>query len=243
MTTVTDSSSTSASQIIAALNNSKTTSTASTSSSSSSSTTGTTSGASGLGEADFLKLLITQLKNQSPLNPQDNTAFVAQLAQFSSLQGIQNLNTTMTSLASGFQSSQALQASALVGRTVEVKTDTGYLTQGGVVQGTMSLPNSTADLQLQVYDGSNKLVLQKDFGSQSAGDLPFAWDGTASDGSSLPTGSYKFVVTANDSGTATPVTTYIGANVNSVTMGSNQAVTLNVNGVGQVALSDVKDIL
>lgn len=233
MTTVTNSSDTSSQQLLAALN--KKTSTTS--------TTSTSSGTSGLGQADFMTLLVTQLKNQNPLNPQDNTAFVAQLAQFSSLQGIQNLNTTVTSLASGMQSSQALQASSLVGRSVEVKTDTGYLPTSGIVQGTISLSNSTADLQLQIFDKNNKQVMQQDFGAQAAADLPFAWDGKSSDGSVAAAGYYKFVVTANDSGKSTPVTTYIGANVNSVTMGANQAVTLNVNGVGQVALTDVKDIL
>lgn len=235
MTAVANSTSGDSSAILAALNKKNTTTTTA--------ATDAASAAPGLGQADFMTLLVTQLKNQNPLNPQDNTAFVAQLAQFSSLQGIQNLNTTMTSLASGMQSSQALQASALVGRTVEVKTDTGYLPASGVVQGTMSLDNSTANLQLQIYDSNNKLVLQKDFGTQAAGDLPFAWDGTSSDGSIAGAGNYKFVVTASDSGKSTPVTTYIGANVNSVTMGANQQVTLNVNGVGQVALTDVKDIL
>ncbi|HEY3698077.1 MAG TPA: flagellar hook assembly protein FlgD [Spongiibacteraceae bacterium] len=236
MTAVADSTSTNSAQILAALN-SKNPTTTTTAASSASSTT------PGLGQDAFLQLLVTQLKNQSPLNPQDNTAFVAQLAQFSSLQGIQNLNTTMTNLSSSMQSSQALQASALVGRSVEVKTDSAYLAQGGLVRGTMSLPNSTADLQLQIYDGANKLVMQKDFGPQDAADLPFAWDGTATDGTTVSPGTYKFVVTTNDSGKSQPVTTYLGANVNSVTMGANQAVTLNVDGVGQVALSDVKDIL
>lgn len=236
MTTVTNSSDTSSQQLLAALNKK-------TSTTSSTSTTSAASGTSGLGQADFMTLLVTQLKNQNPLNPQDNTAFVAQLAQFSSLQGIQDLNTTVTSLASGMQSSQALQASALVGRSVEVKTDTGYLPTSGLIQGTISLGDSTADLQLQIYDKNNKQVMQQDFGAKAAGDLPFAWDGKSSDGSVAAAGYYKFVVTANDNGKSTPVTTYIGANVNSVTMGANQAVTLNVNGVGQVALTDVKDIL
>jgi flagellar basal-body rod modification protein FlgD len=236
MTTVTDASSANSAQILAALNQ-KNAATGATGSS------GSTNKESALGQDAFLKLLITQLKNQNPLSPQDNTAFVAQLAQFSSLQGIQNLNTTMTSVASGMQSSQALQASALVGRTVEVKTGSAYLGADALVRGTMSLDNSTADLQLKIYDSTDKLVMQKDFGAQSAGDLPFAWDGSNSDGTKSAAGMYKFVVTANDGGKAAPVTTYLGANVNSVTMGANQAVTLNVNGVGQVALSDVKDIL
>jgi flagellar basal-body rod modification protein FlgD len=236
MTTVTDTSSASSAQILASLNQKN-------AASSATSSTGATAKESSLGQDAFLKLLITQLKNQNPLNPQDNTAFVSQLAQFSSLQGIQNLNTTMTGVANGMQSSQVLQASALVGRTVEVKTDSGYLATNGYVRGTMTLDNSTSDLQLKIYDGAGKVVMQKDFGPQSAGDQPFAWDGSKADGTVAPAGMYKFVVTTNDSGTAAPVTTYIGANVNSVTMGANQAVTLNVNGVGQVSLSEVKDIL
>lgn len=236
MTSVTDTSGANSAQILAALNQKN-------AATNNAAASGSTNKESALGQDAFLKLLITQLKNQNPLSPQDNTAFVAQLAQFSSLQGIQNLNTTMSSVASGMQSSQALQASALVGRTVEVKTDNGYLPSDGLIRGTMRLDNSTSDLQLKIYDSTDKLVMQKDFGAQSAGDLPFAWDGSKADGTIAAAGMYKFVITANDSGKASPVTTYLGANVNSVTMGANQTVTLNVNGVGQVALSDVKDIL
>ena len=74
-----------------------------------------------LGQADFLTLLITQLENQSPLTPQDNTAFVAQLAQFSTLQGIEDLNSNFVSMNGSLKSSQAIQASALVGHTVLVE--------------------------------------------------------------------------------------------------------------------------
>ena len=236
MTSVTDTSSANSAQILAALNQKNAATSATT-------TTGSTTKESALGQDAFLKLLITQLKNQNPLSPQDNTAFVAQLAQFSSLQGIQNLNTTMTSVASGMQSSQALQASSLVGRTVETKTDTAYLSAGSYVRGTLSLDNSTADLQLKIYDSTDKLVMQSDLGAQAVGEQPFVWDGKDSSGTALTAGTYKFVVTANDSGKSTAVTTYLANNVNSVTMGANQAVTLNVNAVGQVALSDIKDIL
>jgi flagellar basal-body rod modification protein FlgD len=196
-----------------------------------------------LGQDAFLKLLITQLKNQSPLNPQDNTQFVAQLAQFSSLQGITNLNTTVTNLASGMQSSQALQASALVGRTVETEASKAYLASGGIVRGTMALESSTPALQLNVYNSQNQLVMHKDLGSHDAGEIPFAWDGTGTDGSALAAGTYRFEVLASIDGKQKGVTTYLGNNVNSVTVGANQAVTLNVDSVGAVALSGVKNIL
>lgn len=205
----------------------------------------TTTGKAGsaMGQDAFLKLLITQLKNQSPLNPQDNTAFVAQLAQFSSLEGIQNLNTTVTSLSNSMQSSQALQASSLVGRTVEVPTASGVLPKDGYVQGTIGLETSTANLVMNIYGKDDKLVMTKNLGSQKAGELPFAWDGTNSAGTKADPGNYRFEVLAKDGKESTKVQTYIGANVNSVTIGANQAVMLNVNGVGPVALTDVKNIL
>jgi flagellar basal-body rod modification protein FlgD len=197
-----------------------------------------------LGQDAFLNLLITQLKNQSPLDPQDNTAFVAQLAQFSSLQGITNLNTTMSSLSNSMQSSQALQASSLVGRVVEVPTASGYLPKDSYVQGTIGLETTTANLVMNIYDSKDNLVMQKNLGPQKEGELPFAWDGTKTDGTTkAEPGLYRFEVLAKDKGESTKVQTYIGNNVNSVTIGANQAVMLNVNGVGPVALSDVKNIL
>ncbi len=230
MAAVSNSTTGASANILAALNKKDTTATSSNS-------------ASSLGQDAFLKLLITQLKNQSPLNPQDNTAFVAQLAQFSSLQGIQNLNSTVTSLSGSLQSSQALQASALVGRAVEVETNKAALGSSGIVRGTFALENSTPTLKLNIYNATNQVVFQKELGSQEAGDIPFAWDGTATDGTALPRGIYRFEVLASENGKAVPVTTYLSNNVNSVTVGSNQNATLNVDAVGQVELSKVKNIL
>lgn len=60
-----------------------------------------------LGKDAFLQLLVTQMKNQNPLDPQDNTQFVAQLAQFSSLESMQNLTSTVDTIATSYKSSQA----------------------------------------------------------------------------------------------------------------------------------------
>ena len=82
------------------------------------SATNSATGKKALGKDAFLQLLVTQLKNQNPLEPQDNGDFVAQLAQFSSLEGITTLNDTVSGIAGNYNSSQALQASSLVGRSV-----------------------------------------------------------------------------------------------------------------------------
>ena len=75
-----------------------------------------------LGQADFLKLLVTQMTSQDPLNPQNATDFVAQLAQFSSLQSSQTMQTDLASL----------QANNLLGRTVSINSTTGSQITGVV---------------------------------------------------------------------------------------------------------------
>lgn len=196
-----------------------------------------------LGKDAFLELMITQLKNQNPLEPQANAEFVAQLAQFSSLEGIQQLNDSVETLVGSNQSNQALQASALVGRTVKIETDYAYLPQDGRIYGTLDLPASTSGIQLNVYDSKGSLVFSEDLGAQEAGDLAFAWDGKLADGTEAPAGGYQFEAIATVNGKPTELTTYLGANVNSVTLGPNNTMTLNVAGVGPVTLSDIKEIL
>jgi flagellar basal-body rod modification protein FlgD len=196
-----------------------------------------------LGKDAFLELMITQLKNQNPLEPQGNAEFVAQLAQFSSLEGLQELNKSVSQMVGGFQSSQALQASALVGRLVKVETDYAYLPADGRIYGTVDLPASTSSVQLNVYDSSGALVYREDLGAQSAGELAFAWDGRLPDGTTLPAGGYSFAAIATIDGKPTKVITYLSANVNSVTLGANQSMTLNVAGIGPLPLSAVKEII
>ena len=84
--------------------------------------TGTTTAApkQQLNQDDFLKLLTTQLSNQDPLKPMDDTQFIAQMAQFSALQQA----TTLTKDFEAFSSAQQItSAQNLLGRTVTLSTD------------------------------------------------------------------------------------------------------------------------
>lgn len=84
-----------------------------------------------LGKDTFLQLLVTQLRYQDPLNPQDNSAFVAQMAQFTSLEQMQNLNATMTKLLE-LQSGAMASAPAYLGLAVTVGTEEGTTLTGTV---------------------------------------------------------------------------------------------------------------
>lgn len=196
-----------------------------------------------LGQDAFLQLMITQMNNQNPLDPQSNSEFVAQLAQFSSVEGLDKLNNTVEDLSQGFQSSQALQASSMVGRTVKVPAETAQLSNGGFVAGTINLPDATPDLSMNIYNAANQLVGQESLGAHNSGEIPFVWDGEANDGSQLPPGNYRFEVIAQSSEGPQQVATDLSANVDSVTVGRNGTLTLNVANVGPVSLANVSEIL
>jgi len=196
-----------------------------------------------LGQDAFMQLLVTQMSNQNPLNPQDNSAFVAQLAQFSSVEGITKMNTQMENMASSFQSSQALQASALVGREVMIPTDKTMVQSGGSVAGSIDVASATSQLTLNVYNTAGALVDQQIMGSAPSGSNKFTWDGKDGNGNPVPAGTYTFKATALVDGKAVAQATNLPANVNSVTLGAGGAMTLNVEGIGAVSLADVKEIL
>lgn len=197
-----------------------------------------------LGQDVFLELMITQMRNQNPLDPQDNSEFVAQLAQFSSVEGLDKLNTTTENMSSLYQSSQALQASSMVGRTVKVETETAILQAGGAISGTIDVPTSTNSLEMNIYNSAGELVDHKELGPQAFGDISFAWSGVGEEGEALPGGTYRFEVLAStEDGGSEQLSTALSANINSVSVGNNGVLTLNVAGVGPVSMASVREIL
>jgi flagellar basal-body rod modification protein FlgD len=104
--------------------------------------------ASGIGMQDFLKILLTQLTFQDPLKPMDNQAFMAQMAQFTTLEQTQQLNNKTDALLS---TQSALQSVGLIGRTVDISSDSGALT-GAVT--TLSLAGNSPQLTLRLSSGA-----------------------------------------------------------------------------------------
>ncbi len=205
-----------------------------------------------LGQSAFLELMITQLKNQDPLSPQDNTEFIAQLAQFSSVESLDKLNNNFDSFTNSFVANQALQASSLVGRSVTVPADTTRLEAGGVVNASVNLPASSGRVQVNIKNENGTLVDEVNLGSFPAGDMVLRWDGmnmevngqlvdwTSSHENGVPPGTYKIEVLGDIDGEATVLETALSANVNSVTVGQNGTLTLNLAGIGAVSLADIK---
>ncbi|PTU73251.1 flagellar hook assembly protein FlgD [Pseudomonas mangrovi] len=196
-----------------------------------------------LGKNEFLNLLVAQLNNQNPLEPQGNGEFIAQLAQFSTVEGVEKLNTSMESLLSGYQSSQALQASSLVGRKVIVPSEKAVVDTSETFKASAVLPVSSSNVYVNVYDSSGASVNRINLGQQSAGSVSFMWDGKDASGNLMPPGTYRFEAQATYEGETKGLYTLLPANVDSVTLGQNgSGLMLNLAGLGSVPLSQVQMI-
>lgn len=205
-----------------------------------------------LGQNAFLKLMITQLENQSPLDPKNNTEFISQLAQFSSVEGLDRLNKNFDSFTNNFVANQALQASSLVGRSVSVPAESTRLDPQGIVTMSADLPTSTGSVSVNIYSESGALVDQIALSAQPSGEMVLRWDGMnaelngealdwrSSHEEGLPPGNYRFEVLSHVDGEETAMDTFLSANVNSVTVGATGGLVLNLAGIGAVDLADVK---
>ncbi|MBI1889236.1 MAG: flagellar hook assembly protein FlgD [Burkholderiales bacterium] len=189
----------------------------------------------------FMTLLVTQMKNQDPLNPLDNAQVTSQLAQLSTVTGLDKVNATLESLKGTYQATQAMQATSMIGHGVLVPGSNVQLSEGKGVFG-IELTEPADDVKVAIQDATGKTVQTLSLGSQETGTVPAMWDGTLADGSKAKDGSYTFKVEAKTGGQKTSATGLSFGQVNSVSTGS-QGVKINVTGVGQMTLSDVRQIL
>ncbi len=189
----------------------------------------------------FLKLLVTQLQNQDPLNPMDNAQVTSQLAQISTVDGVNKLNTTLQTLLSSYASTQALQSAAIIGHGVLLPSDKLALQTGPVTAG-VDLKTAADSVVVSILDASGTLVNKVDLGAQAAGSATFQWDGTKSDGTAAAPGAYTFSVKALQGGETVSADALAVGKVSSVTLTPSGA-KLNVTGLGSIDLSQVKQIL
>ncbi len=193
-----------------------------------------------MGKDAFLKLLVTQLENQDPLNPTDNTEFVAQLAQFSSLEGITNLNSSMQSVSGSLSSLESYSSAGLVGRFVKAEGNQ-FDFNGSPVAFGYDLEGAAASTSVCIYDSSGRLVRNISVGAAPSGYYEVGWDGTDDNGNAVKPGPYTFTVNAKDpNNSAVGALPYVIGMVSSVEIGSGKA-GLNIGGI-VISMDSVKEI-
>jgi flagellar basal-body rod modification protein FlgD len=196
------------------------------------------SGDDELGRDAFLTLLTTQLTNQNPLDPMDNEAFVAQLAQFSSVEGIKGMQASLEGIAAGMRQDQMMAGANLVGKTVSVE---GGFVQGGSgqqSQGSVNLAYGADELIFSVYDPkTGDLVFRE------SGKVELNWNGTNNYGQAVANGEYLMAanIVRNGKLESAPVTTM--AQVKSVRWDpQTQQLSLEVGNGSFISLAAVERI-
>jgi flagellar basal-body rod modification protein FlgD len=196
-----------------------------------------------LGQEDFLKLMVTQLKNQDPMKPMESGDFLTQIAQFGTVSGVQDLQKSFHDFSNNLFSSQTLEAASLIGREVTVPADQGIYVEGEGLRGAIDLPISANDVSLNVYSASGELVRTMHMGQHESGMLSFEWDGLDDTGNALPTGVYRVEAEARDGTTTTAADTYLNTQVLSVELGGDKnSMTLDTRTLGSVDFSNVRRI-
>jgi flagellar basal-body rod modification protein FlgD len=197
--------------------------------------TSATSSKNDAGSADrFLKLLVTQMQNQDPLNPMDNAQVTSQMAQINTVNGIETLNTTVQSLNTQFVQMQALQGASLVGRDITLQGNRLDI-NGAEGAGAFELAGGADAVKVEVLSGGGHVLDTLQLGAQAAGRHGFTWP----TGSTADTSNLSFRVTATKGTQAVTTTLLTRDQVQAVTTTAGGLV-LQTQHSGDVAYSDVK---
>ena len=159
-----------------------------------------TGSARGAPKDEFLRLLVAQLQNQNPLEPQDGAAFVAQLAQFASLEQMTETNGRLASLEAGQSSQLRAGFSDLVGKRVTVSGDRVRIPFVEGQSNGFELSSPAKSAELIVYDESGNEVRRMELGPKDKGRHSIVWDGLGQEGQALPPGEFRVEVQAKGSG-------------------------------------------
>ena len=207
-----------------------------------------TSGATSIGGASaaeqqdrFMKLLVTQMKNQDPLNPMDNAQMTSQIAQINMVGGIEKLNGTVESLLASFSALQAQSAAQLPGHDVLV-AGTALSLSGGAAKGGVELAKAADTVNVDILDAGGTTVRTLQLGASGAGVRGFTWDGMRSDGRAAPDGSYRLRVAASAAGKPVDATALAAARVQSVAHGA-AGVQVDLGSAGIRPYADLKSFL
>jgi len=188
----------------------------------------------------FLRLLVTQLRNQDPLNPMDNAQMTSQLAQISTVTGINKLNDSMSSLGAMLGSNQYLQAAGLVGHTVLATGN--KLSLAGTGAGGVKLASPADHVTVTISDASGHAVRTIDMGAQTAGVHTFAWDGRTDAGAVAADGQYSFSVQAAQAGAAVTADTLMSGRVDGVVLGANGSTQIQLGLLGLIDMPQIVEI-
>lgn len=191
-------------------------------------------------EDRFMTLFLAQLQNQDPLNPMENAEMTSQLAQMNMVSGLETLNKSMQTLMGSYDEALSLQAANLIGKNVLVPGSSMTLTENGGLAG-VQLDGPADKVEVVITNAQGQEVSRQNLGAQDAGAIAFIWDGKDAQGNQAPEGQYKVNVAASLAGTTVTSSALQAGTVSALSRGKD-GFTIEVAGLGNVTLDDVKQV-
>lgn len=196
-----------------------------------------------LSQEDFFSLLSQQLAYQDPFSPVDNSEMIAQMASFTTAEGIATMGNEFAGIKEVLNSSQALEASSLVGKKVLIPSNQTFLSDGGTASGSINTATGAYSTLVSVENENGVVVRSIDMGDVGAGNQRFEWDGLDSQGKPAAEGIYTFSAYGTVNGNGEELATATYAHVESVSLGGGTSgVNLNLKGLGGILLTDAIEV-
>lgn len=188
----------------------------------------------------FLTLLVTQLKNQDPLSPMDNSQLTTQLSQISTVSGIDKLNDTMNGLAQAMAMSQTMNSVSMIGREVVTSSSTLTLADKSA-SGALELSEAADRVAVTITAPAGNIVRRIDLGAMQPGLQQFSWDGKTDGGAAALDGAYGYKIEAMKNGKPISASTYSVGTVSGVGVSGADS-TFILNGGKEVKFADVRRV-
>lgn len=202
-----------------------------------------------LGQDDFMKLFLAQMKTQNPLKPFDGSDMMQQMSQLTSLSATQELEKTIKLMNANLGRSQVLSATQLIGKKVAIASDKSpllYHADGKVdgLDGSVIVPGHAAEITVEIRGKDNKVVKTIQLPASDSGVVDFHWDGLDAEGKAMPADFYTISAKGKINDETQDLYTAGIFKVNSVTMDrQTSSVILNVDGIGGMDMGDIIKIL
>lgn len=151
-----------------------------------------------LDQADFMTILLAQLKYQDPNNPMDDKEMAAQLVQFSNLEALNKINDGVTKLVEATSTDNLVSGVNYIGKSIKSSGYNLTVDKGTVSTLYYSLGEAVTNVTANVYDKDGDLISSEALGSKGIGDYSYVWDGKDTDGNTVADGTYGIIIRAEN---------------------------------------------